>query len=520
MVGPNKDPVSISAIGKDIEKSSKVEDAYNKYANVGFSAEEADFFDNFPEEKHRKMLRKIDFRLVPCLALLYLCAHIDRANIGNAKIEGMLEELRMEDIQYNIAVSVFFVPYILLEVPSNLLLKRFKRPSTYLGILVTCWGIVMTCTGFVKNFGGLLACRLILAVFESGFFPGAVYLITRWYAQRQLQLRVALFYCASALSGAFSGLLAFCIAKMDGTGGISGWAWIFILEGIATVFIGAATFLVLPDTPELSWKWLNAEEIRYLELQTVIKEGGRFHEGETKDKFKWVYLKDLLMDHKVWLQAYILFTASVCAYGLKFTMPSITLSMGFTSAQAQLLTIPPYVAGAISAITFSLFSDRAGWRFPFVAGPLSIIVVGFAILLPLAPNITNEIAGCYIGVMLICIGQYPTNPAGSAWISGNLAGDTKRAMGIALNICLGNSGGLLGSYMFLDSEEEEGYPTGFAIGISLAGLAVIASAVLEWSYWSANKKKAALDEDEIRRQYTDDQLLRLGDKSPLFKYKL
>ena len=216
----------------------------------------------------------------------------------------------MADIQYNIAVSVFFVPYILLEVPSNLLLKKFKRPSTYLGILVTCWGIVMTFTGLVKNFGGLLACRLILAVFEAGFFPGAVYLITRWYAQRQLQLRVALFYCASALSGAFSGLLAFCIAKMDGVGGIAGWAWIFILEGIVTVMIGAATFFVLPDTPSLSSKWLDADEIRYLELQTVVKEGGRYTDGETKDSFKWTYLKELLLDHKVWLQAYILFTVS------------------------------------------------------------------------------------------------------------------------------------------------------------------------------------------------------------------
>ncbi|KAI7103718.1 hypothetical protein KC352_g37447, partial [Hortaea werneckii] len=116
--------------------------------------------------------------------------------------------------------------------------------------------------------------------------------------------------------------------------------------------------------------------------------------------------------------------------------------------------------------------------------------------------------------------QYPTNPAGSAWISGNLAGDTKRAMGIALNICIGNSGGILGSYMFLDSEEEAGYPTGFGIGIGLSAAVLISTLVLEWSYWSINKKRDAMTEDEIHARYTEEQLNRMGDKSPLYRYKL
>lgn len=278
---------------------------------------------------------------------------------------------------------------------------------------------------------------------------GAVYLITKWYAQRQVQTRLALFYCASALSGAFSGLLAFAIARMDGVGGKPGWAWIFILEGIATVLIGVACFFIMPDTPALSGRWLNQEEQRYLEIQTVIKEGGRFA-MENDDKFKWTYLRDLLLDYKVYMQAFILFTASMLAYGLKFTMPSITKSMGYTSANAQLMTIPPYVAGAISAIVLSKASDHYQWRAIFIFGQMAVALVGFCILLPLAPNIVNQIGPCYLAVMLICIGQYPTNPAGSAWISSNLAGDTKRAMGIALNICLGNTGGIAGSVSRMD----------------------------------------------------------------------
>ncbi|KAF2227681.1 MFS transporter [Elsinoe ampelina] len=501
-----------------MEKVSYVE-AANRLANLGISDDDAEFYETFPEEKFKKMLRKIDVRLVPVLALLYLAAHIDRANIGNAKIERMDKDLGLDGIKYNIVLSIFFVPYILLEVPSNIILKKFKRPSTYIGILVVSWGIVMTFTGLVKNFAGLMICRVLLGIAEAGFFPGAVYLITRWYGPRQVQTRIALFYCASALSGAFSGLLAFAIAKMDGVGGRPGWAWIFLLEGIATVMIGGFCFFIMPDTPALSGRWLNSEEMRYLAIQTVIKDGGRAT-SEKGDKFKWSYLTDLLTDYKLYLQAWILFTASVCAYGLKFTMPSITKSMGYTSSQAQLLTIPPYVAGAISAVCLSKLSDRFQWRYPFIMGPMATVLLGFCILLPLAKNITTQIAACYIGVMLICIGQYPTNPAGSAWISGNLAGDSKRAIGIALNICIGNSGGILGSYMFLDSEKNKGYPTGFAIGLVFAALTLVSTSILEWSYWRVNKQRDAMDEDQVRREYNEEQLARMGDNSPLFRYKL
>lgn len=193
--------------------------------------------------------------------------------------------------------------------------------------------------------------------------------------------------------------------------------------------------------------------------------------------------------------------------------------MGYTSSQAQLLTIPPYVAGAISAITLSKLSDRYQKRMPFIFGQMFIVVVGFAILMPLAPHIKHQIPACYIGVVLICIGQYPTNPAGSAWISGNLAGEQKRAMGIALNIALGNCGGIVGSYIFLE-DESPGYPTGFGIGLAFATFTLISTIVLGYSYKTINKKRDLLDEAEIRAQYTPEQLARLGDKSPLFRYKL
>ena len=153
---------------KDLERVDMVE-IQNRYAKLGISEEDAAFYEAYPEADRKKILRKIDFRLVPCLALLYLAAHIDRANIGNAKIEGLVEDLGMTNIQYNIVLSIFFIPYILLEVPSNVVLKKFRRPSSYLGTLVVSWGLIMTFTGLVKNFAGLMVCRILLGVAEAGY---------------------------------------------------------------------------------------------------------------------------------------------------------------------------------------------------------------------------------------------------------------------------------------------------------------------------------------------------------------
>lgn len=264
----------------------------------------------------RKLLfLQVDFRLVPMLSILYLISQLDRANIGNAKIEGMDKDLHLTGVQYNIALSLFFVPYILFEVPSNILLKRCTRPSIYLGLLVTSWGIVMTCHGFVKNFSTLMVVRMMLGILEAGFYPGAVYLCTFWYMPKELASRISIFYCFSALSGAFSGLLAAGIAEMDGLAGYSGWRWIFILEGILTVLLGLSCFWLLIDSPRLSPGWMTPDEIRYLELQIFIKQGGVMVD-KTKDKLHWDDLKSVLKEPRNWGQGYLLFCCSACSYGL------------------------------------------------------------------------------------------------------------------------------------------------------------------------------------------------------------
>ncbi|KAM0227345.1 hypothetical protein ACHAP5_012198 [Fusarium lateritium] len=360
---------------------------------LGLTDDDVEFYDNFTPEQRKTVIKKVDRRLVPMLAILYLISHLDRANIGNAKIEGLATDLNLVGNQYNIVLSLFFIPYILLEIPSNILLKKFKRPSVYLGILVTIWGIIMTLHGVVDGFGGLLAVRMLLGVFEAGFYPGAVYLCTFWYMPKDLATRIAYFYCTSALSGAFSGLLAAGIAQMDGVGGYEGWRWIFILEGIATVVMGVLCFFLLIDSPSLSGRWLAPEEIRFLELQSFIKQGGRFAEETSGRKLAWHDMKMVLCNWRLYMQAYILLCISACSYGTKFTLPSIVKAMGYTNTHAQLMTVPVYICGGISSICFAKLSDHFHWRMPFVAIPLTLIAVGYSIIMSFHGDMTGRHTG-------------------------------------------------------------------------------------------------------------------------------
>ncbi|ETN45996.1 uncharacterized protein HMPREF1541_00179 [Cyphellophora europaea CBS 101466] len=482
---------------------------------TGLSTEDAEFFQAFPEEKIRKVFRKVDVRLVPMLAALYLICHIDRANIGNAKIEGMIEDLGMTGVQYNIVLSIFFIPYVLFEIPSNMVLKKFKRPSTYLGILVVSWGIVMTLTGIVQNFAGLMVTRVLLGVFEAGFFPGAIYLCSYWYMPKDLATRISYFYCASALSGAFSGLLAAGIAQMDGVAGLQGWRWIFLLEGIATVCLGVGCFFLLIDTPALSSRWLEPDEIRYLELSMFIKQGGAFSDesgGKMRDLVK------VLKNWRVYVQAYFLICQSALSYGIKFTLPTITKAMGFSSTNAQLTSAPPYVVAAISAILFARLSDRYYRRMPFVAIPMAIVTVAYSILTSLDGELQAKRGVAYFSIFLAMAGIYPIQSAAASWNANNLAPSSRRAIGIALMNCVGNVGGIVGSYMFLESENPK-YPTGFGLSLAFGGSGLIVALLLEWSYRVANARKAKLV-DEYKAKYTEEELFDMGDKSPLFKHVL
>ncbi|KAI7909629.1 MFS transporter [Pyricularia oryzae] len=494
--------------------------------NLGaLSEDDARFLSNFPPEDHKKVIRKVDLRLIPMLMILYLMTYLDKTNIGNAKIEGLLTSLNMTGDQYNIALSVFFPPYILAEVPSNIIIQKFKRPSTYMGIIIFSWGIIMTLTGVVHNFAGLVVVRFLLGLFEAGFFPGAILMISQWYLPNETQSRIALLYSSAATGGAVSGLLAFAIAKMKGLAGLEGWRWIFIIEGLLTVIVGVACFWLLIDKPSLSSAWLTADEIRYLELRQLARNPTAFkaEDGHIATKkhshFDKQALVAALTDWKIYLLTLGSWSNAVPNYAMKFTMPTIVRSMGFSSAQAQLMTMPPYIVGAISAFIISALADRRGWRMPFIIGPQLAVAAAFIILFTKAAEIESNVALCYFAVTLANAGMYPVFPGVNAWNVANQAGPAKRAVSIGLLICTGNIGGVVGSYIYKDDEAPR-YVTGYGTSLAFVGSGIVAVALLEFLLWTSNERNAKLTEDEVHSKYTDEELELLGDRSPLFKYAL
>ncbi|WDK21992.1 major facilitator superfamily transporter [Colletotrichum graminicola] len=371
----------------------------------------------------------MDIRLIPMLALLYLLSFLDRGNIGNAKIEGLQEDLNMTADQYNWCLTVFFFTYAAFEVPSNLLLKKL-RPSVWLPTIMVSWGVVMTLMGIVQNYQGLLAARVFLGVTEAGLFPGVAYYLTMWYCRHEIQLRQALFFSAASIAGAFSGLLAFAIAKMEGIGGLEGWRWLFVLEGILTVLVAVGAFFTLHDFPETA-KFLTEEERAFVVHRLK-------YQGQVQaDEFKWRYVWDAFKDWQIWVNIFVYWGVVCPLYGVSLFLPTIIRNLNYTSSTAQLMTMPIYITAAILAVIVAYLSDKLGKRSPFIVGFLCMMIAGFSMCISSSnPKVV------YGGVFIAACGIYPAFPGVISWLSNNLSGSYKRSAGMAIQIGVGNLGGV------------------------------------------------------------------------------
>ena len=298
----------------------------------------------------RKLLWKLDLRLIPWLCLLYLISFLDRTNIGNAKLDGLQTSLHITGGQYNACLSIFFVSYSLFEPLTNILLKRL-RPSIFIPIIMVLWGICMVCMGLTHNFQGMMTARWFLGMAEAGLFPGINYYLSCWYRRSEFGIRAAIFFSAAAVSGSFGGLLAAAIGQMTGIGGKKGWAWIFILEGLATVLVGFASFWMVFDFPDEATFLSDADRQRVLHRLKADQQSSAEHET-----FKMEYFWGSVKDWKTWLYALIYMGCDTPLYAFSLFLPSIIAGLGYTSTTAQLLSVPPYAAAAILTIIIGYVS--------------------------------------------------------------------------------------------------------------------------------------------------------------------
>ncbi|OJD14892.1 hypothetical protein AJ78_04808 [Emergomyces pasteurianus Ep9510] len=484
-----------------------------EYAGSSGPIQEIDVDANLITTTERKLMAKIDLHLLPVLCVLYLLAFLDRVNISNAVIFGLKEDLGIQSgNKYNTALTIFFVPYIIFEIPSNVLLKQLK-PHVWLSGCMFCFGLVTLCQGLVQNYAGLLATRFLLGLFETGMFPGCFYLLGMWYKRSEAQKRFSFFFSSTTLAGAFGGMLASAIGKMDGMRGYLGWRWIFILEGLLTCVVSFAFFFIIPDFPE-DVKWLKEEERIFIRTKLAKDVGAAGHEVSPS----WKDMLQVFKDYKIFVGGFMYFGLIVPAYGYAYFAPTIIKTYGYGPIQTQLYSIPPWAAAFGFSLAIAYLSDRLRNRFIFTIIPICIAIAGFAILLNVHGVENRGVQ--YAALFLVTCGAYSAMPIIICWFSMNLGGHTRRAVGTAWQIGFGNIGGIIATYSFLEKDRPEFRP-GHRISISFICLSAAMCIVYFFLLLHRNRsrdKMATLDATGAPDQAAADSLQ--GDLSPSYRYQL
>ncbi|KAI9568277.1 major facilitator superfamily domain-containing protein [Boletus coccyginus] len=453
---------------------------------------------------HARILRKLDWYLFPPITFMYLFSVLDRSNIGNAKIAGMATDLDLVGFRYNTVGAIFFVPYILGQVPSNVALKLL-RPSRWIPALMVVWGLVTTLTCLVKTYPELLVTRVFLGLAESGVFPGMTYYISLWYPRAELAKRIAIFSSAATVAGALSGILAYAIEKMEGIGGLHGWQWIFCLEGIATVLVALAALFIMHDYPETASFLTETEQCYIVELIKTDSQGLATH-------YNFRFVLQALMDYKTYVQIGILICFSAPGYAISLFTPTIINELGLSVANSQLLSVPPYAAGCVCSILVGIYSDRHQLRGPYVIAGAVVGIVGCVTLYT-----QTKPGAALVGVVLAVMGIFPCVPVILAWTSSNAGGDFKRGVAIAMVNGLANLGGLGSSYIFFDPPR---FHVGLEISMALMSFSILLTSFAMWDYNRINKQKERFCSEHGITHDHKDQFRDDGDDSPLFRYML
>ncbi|KAN0062048.1 hypothetical protein ACQY0O_006043 [Thecaphora frezii] len=416
----------------------------------------------------KRLVRKIDLHVLPWICISYFFAYIDRANLGNARtlnndVPGatLNEHLHLTGNRYSTLVALFFVPYVIMEAPSNFFLKRFT-PSKWIARIMLSWGIVAACQAAVSTYGGLVACRLLLGLAEAGFFPGCIFYMTFWYKPEERAQRMAIFAGSVAVSGAFSGLLATAISFLNGKGGLFGWQWLFLLEAIPTILLAVAIYFWMPDYPSDA-RFLDDDERRLAVSRLGVH--APTAADKTLDRAQlWATVANL--DFWLFSLAYFFMTNSLNAVG--FFLPSLVSGLGFKGWRGQAMTVPPNVFGCIVIVINSMWSDRRRERCLHALGGLLLIGVGYVLLAA-----TTQIGPRLVGVFFISATNAAVIPFLAFRLS-TVSGSTATAIASGGTIAFANLGGITAPYIF-DGTEAPLYRTGnfVVFGMQVAAALIV-----------------------------------------------
>ncbi|PPQ74010.1 hypothetical protein CVT24_012617 [Panaeolus cyanescens] len=445
----------------------------------------------------KKLLWKVDVRM-SILVLIYILNHIDRNNISAARLAGFERDLKLTGSQFPTLIAIYLVGYILMQVPSNMLLNYLKRPSYYLSGAMFIWGVISALTGITQNFVGALICRLTLGIVETAFFPGALLLMSRWYKRDELGFRTSIFFAGLLISIAFGNLMASGILdRMDGVLGHASWRWLFFIEGAITCAIAVLAAFIIPDFPEVNQRWLTPEEQAFAIARI---EAESKNDDPTKVVGEVEGFKQAIRDWKVWFLT-LLYAVMFLSTTFVLYLPTLAATLGFNATISLVLCAPPSLLVTVTAWFHARHSDKSGERCYHIIVPTVIAVTGHIVVMA-----TLNRWARYFAFFLIA-----QSPAAQicflAWMSNSFPeSSAKRAVAIGIASSISQVGGIAGSFIYPDSWGP-GYRPSFGINVAACVFIIILSLVYRRKLIQINHK---LEEEEKAK----------GQTTPGFRYPL
>ncbi|GJJ14842.1 hypothetical protein Clacol_009110 [Clathrus columnatus] len=470
----------------------------------------------------RSIVRKFDLRILPILSLLYLFAYLDRTNLGNARLQNLPEDILGGDptgVLFDWVNSAFFFSYILVQVPATILMKQFN-PNIWIGCVAIGWSICSVLMAATFNFAGIMVCRIGLGAFEAGFSPAIPLYFSFFYTKTEIGVRLAWWFAFAAVASAFGGLIAFAIQEANLGGALHNhnWKLLFIIEGIPAFILGVFILFYLPTRPESTAILKDGPE-RDLAIERTLRgthteKVGTFNKGICSFCYRKkstvltmkrnpAHVAMAFLDWKVYTAGVIYFALNAALASTSAFLPTIVETFGFSAADAQLLTVPPYACAAVVLSVLAFASDRLQSRGLFCAASSLISAIGYVYVVFQGLRVFNKIYllviriltsvaenehARYFAVFCITSGTYTHIGIILAWFVHNLGSESKKATGMPLFMAVGQCGSVLGSHLF-PSTEGPRYIKGFAVNSGLQFLAALCAVVLTIHYRRENKRR-------------------------------
>ncbi|KAK7205266.1 major facilitator superfamily domain-containing protein [Myxozyma melibiosi] len=426
-------------------------------------------------DEEKKLVRKIDLFLLPTIFLMYFLSYLDRINVGNAKVAGMMEALELDSNQYSVVLVITIVFYVTMEIPTNMILAK-TRPSIFLPTIMVCWGITTCGMSQVKSYHQLIALRAVVGIFEAGFAPGVLLMFSSWYRRSEQSLRFGIYISAPVLAGAFGGLIAGAITgHLDGAHGIPGWRWLFIVEGAATCGWSLVSYFTLLDFPAKS-RYMSQRE-RDLAVSRLQYEALSNMEDDTPTLTHMQALKVALTDWRT-----LLFTAG---YGIlnttssqSYFYPTLVKSLGYTgTSEIQYMTVPIYAVAFVINLVTSYIGDHQmhNKRGFLIAGCMGVVCLTGI----LTVTIYNDVAR-YVFLVLMCSAVWAGTAGCLAYASSSFGYMEREARGIALACMngMGTAATIGGSFLF-PSKDSPKYIMAFSVVSATSFVGIFAFSALQ-----------------------------------------